>query len=53
MPSSAGSDRTGLKYAMIDSGTTIVRVQADIALKLKPNRDGIRTSSGGTHGHSS
>ena len=27
---------------MIESGTTIVRVQADIALKLKPNRDGIR-----------
>ena len=35
MPRSAGSDRTGLKYDMIDSGTTIVRVQADIALRLK------------------
>ena len=38
---------------MIASGTTIVRVHADIAFKLKPSREGISTSSGGTHGHSS
>ena len=49
----SSSRRTGLKYDMIESGTTIVRVHADIALKLNPNRDGIKTSSGGTHGQSS
>ena len=38
---------------MIDSGTTIVRVQADIALRLKFSRDGSSTSSGGTLGQSS
>ena len=38
---------------MIESGTTIVRVHADIALRLKFSRDGISTSSGGTLGHSS
>ena len=42
-----------MKDDMIDSGTTIVRVQADIALRLNRHRDGIRTSSGGTLGHSS
>jgi hypothetical protein len=38
---------------MTESGTTIVRVHADIALRLKFSRDGISTSSGGTLGHSS
>jgi hypothetical protein len=38
---------------MIDRGTTIVRVQADMALRLNPHRDGTRTSSGGTLGQSS
>ena len=40
IPRSGPRARTGLKNDMIDSGTTIVRVQADIALKLKFNRDG-------------
>ena len=53
MPRSGPSARTGLKYDMIDSGTTIVRVHADIALRLKFHRAGIETSSGGTQGHSS
>ncbi len=53
MPCSGARDRTGLKYDMIDRGTTIVRVQADIALRLNRHCGGISTSSGGTHGHSS
>ena len=53
MPLLGSIRRTGLKCDMIDSGTTIDRVQADIALRLKLSRDGIRTSSGGTLGQSS
>ena len=53
IPRSGSIRRTGLKCDMIESGTTIVRVQADIALRLKLSREGMRTSSGGTLGHSS
>src|SRR5271165_7682464 len=51
MPRAGSIARTGLKCDMMDHGTTIVRVHADIALKLKFRRDGIRTISGGTLGH--
>src|SRR3954471_22623964 len=53
IPCSGASRRTGLYADMIESGTTIVRVQDDIALKLNPSREGMSTISGGTQGHSS
>src|SRR5271166_4475538 len=40
IPRSGCITRTGLKCDMIESGTTMVRVHADIALKLKFSRGG-------------
>jgi hypothetical protein len=51
MHASGGVLRTGLNRDMIDSGTTIVRVQADIALRLNPSHEGSSVISGGTLGH--
>ena len=48
IPFSAGSCRTGLHAEKMLSGTTMVRVQLDMAYRLKYNQRGSNIISGGT-----
>jgi hypothetical protein len=51
MPRSAETFRHGLKVHMSESGTIMVRDQADTLCRLIGNHFGSSTISGGTAGH--
>ena len=50
IPRACGIRRSGLKAHISDSGTIIVRDQADTRLRLTGNQSGSSTISGGTAG---